>query len=253
LENHYPDFELFQPLPIYNLEELSYPISAFYFDKSLSLLFVGLSNTSISGKINNYFSKIFSSNKNSAENSQNNIPGFLLIYNIIKNNSGSLHFELIYQKSFTSEVSSINFYNSKNMLCVGLNNGTVAIYRLFVNESSKITKELIEEMCTVKAHKKKIVGICINFTLGYVYSTAREGCLNISEINYQSLMKSYPVSKKEISCLVYDETWGRIFLSDEIGSIWIIDIMTNAVYFFYLLYLCLATATSSSSTSQSDT
>ena len=188
----------------------------------------------MTGKITNYFNKMFSGSGSSKSNE--NIPGFLLIYNIIKSNSGDHLFNLIYEKGLNSEVSSINFYDTKNMLCIGLNSGTMLIYKVFVNESSRISKELVEEICSVKSHKKKIVGGCINFTIGYLYSVAREGCLNISEINYQSLMKSIPISKKEITCLVYDENWGRLFLSDEIGSIWIIDITTNPVINFFTFF-----------------
>lgn len=228
LENHFSDFNLFQPLLLYNLDDLPYPVTAFHFDKRTNLMFIGLSNSSISGKINNYFSKFkLFSNKDSGAGI--NISGVLMIYNLIKNNYGEVHLEQLYEKPFNSEVCSINFYEKQNMLCLGFSNGTMIINKIYINESSKISKELVEEVCTVKAHKKKIVGVCINFSTGYIYSVARESNLNISEINYQSLMKSIQLSKKEISTMVYDETWNRLFLGDDTGSVWIIDI-TSPVY-----------------------
>ncbi len=60
LENHFPDIELFQPLLLANIEELKHTVSAFYFDKKTSLVFVGLSNSSLTGKINNLVSRYFS-------------------------------------------------------------------------------------------------------------------------------------------------------------------------------------------------
>ncbi len=226
MEYHFPDFQLFQPLLIYNIEDLSYPITAFFYDKRTSLLFLGLSNSSISGKINNYFSKIFSGS--SSKNSENT-PGFLLIYNIIKNNSGAHHFEPLYEKPLTAEVTSINFYSSSNTLSLGLSSGIINLYKVFINESSKVSKELIEEVCAIKAHKKRILGVCFNFGLGYVYSVAKEGSLVISEMNYGSTMKTFPISKKEFNAMTYDENWGRLFLTDISGSIWILDITTNPV------------------------
>jgi WD40 repeat protein len=208
------------------LEDLTYPITAFYYDKRTSLLFLGLSNSSFQGKINNYFSKIFSGS--SSKNTENT-PGFLVIYNIIKNNSGAHHFEPLYERPLTSEVSCINFYPSNNILSLGLNSGTINLYKVFINESSKVSKELVEEVCVIKAHKKRVLGVCFNFSLGYVYSVAKEGSLVISEMNYGSSMKSIPISKKEINSMTYDENWGRLFLTDTSGSIWILDLTTNAV------------------------
>jgi len=205
---------------------LTFPVTAFHYDKSTSLLFIGLSNSSLSGKINNYFSKLFSGN---SSNSTENTPGFLLIYNIIKNNSGAQHFELIYEKALPSEVSSINFYENQNYLCVGMNNGGILVHKIFVNESSKVTRDLLEELCLIKAHKKKVIGCCINFTYGYVYSVARDNNLIIAEMNYQSIIKNIQLTKKEISCMFYDQEWGRLFLTDDSGSIWILDLTTNTV------------------------
>ena len=168
---------------------------------------------------------MFVNKTTSAGNSQ----GYLLIYNIIKNNSGAIHFELLYTKPLISEVSSINYYENPNMLCVGLNNGNVIIYKIFINEGSQECRDLVEEACVLKSHKKKIVGVCMNHTIGYIYTVARDNNLIISEINYQSLMKNMPISKKEISTMIYDEHWGRMFLTDDSGSIWILDISSNPV------------------------
>ena len=216
MEHHFPDFQLFQPLLIYNIEDLSYPITAFFYDKRTSLLFLGLSNSS----------------KN-----LENTPGFLLIYNIIKNNSGAHHFEPLFEKPLTAEVTSINFYSSSNTLSLGLSSGIINLYRVFINESSKVSKELIEEVCAIKAHKKRILGVCFNFGLGYIYSVAKEGSLVISEMNYGSTMKTFPISKKEFNAMTYDENWGRLFLTDISGSIWILDITTNPVISFILTFL----------------
>ena len=227
LENHFADFKLFQPLSIYNLENLSYPIGNFFYEKTTSLLFLGLINNSVSGKINNYFSKLFSSSSK-----EENSPGFLLIYNIIKNKSGAHHFEPLYQKPLQSGVSSINFCYNSNILILGLNNGSILLNKLFVNESSQVTRDLIEDICLIKAHKKKIIGASINTSLGYVYSFAADGNIVISEMNYGSIMKTFPVTKKELTTYFYDDYWGRVICTDENGSIWIVDIVTNPVLSF---------------------
>jgi hypothetical protein len=231
LDNHFPDFNIFQPLLLLNLENISvnHIPTAFHFHKSTSLLFIGLSNTTISGKINNYFSKFFTKNKSETTSNQSEYPGYLMIFNLIKNNSGAQHLELIYEKGVNSEVTSINFYDTKNILCLGMKNGSISLNKVYINESSSVSKELVDEICTVKSHKTSIVGVCVNFSLGYIYSVARDKTIAISELNYQSLIRTIPITKKDISSFFYDEKWSRLFLVDDSGSIWILDITSNPV------------------------
>jgi hypothetical protein len=190
-----------------------------------------MSNPSFAGKITSIFSQIsIFSNKTIAENS----PGLLFIYNIITSHSGEFHFELLHRKALSSEVSSINFYEGNNILFVGMNNGNISINKIYINESSRITRELVEDKGILKAHKHRVVGACINYSIGYIYSIAREKTLNISEVNYQSFMKSIPISKKELSGLVHDESLNRLFLSDDAGSVWIIDLQKAVNNNFYI-------------------
>jgi hypothetical protein len=229
LDNHFPDFNIFQPLLLLNLENISlnHSPTAFHFHKTTSLLFIGLSNTTISGKINSYISKFFSKNK--SETNQSEYPGYLMIFNLIKNNSGAQHLELIFEKGLNSEVTSINFYDTKNILCIGMKNGSISLNKVYINESSNVSKDFLDEICTVKAHKTSIVGVCVNFLLGYIYSVARDKTITISEINYQSLIRTIPITKKDITSFFFDEIWSRLFLGDESGSIWILDILSNPV------------------------
>jgi hypothetical protein len=127
---------------------------------------------------------------------------------------------------------------------LGFTNGAIEIFKIFVNESNNIAREFIEHLCTIKAHKKPIVGVAINFTIGYVYSVAKENVLNISELNYQSLIRSVPVTKKEINNFFYEEDKLRLYLTDDAGSIWILDLMSSVNiiikiknYFFFFFFL----------------
>jgi hypothetical protein len=250
LENHFADVNLFQPLLLYNLENLPLPPTTFYYHKTTNLLFVGLSNPSLSGKLSSIFSKITGVNTSSTK--IENTPGVLQIYNIIKNHSGASHIELLYQKCLPSEVSFISFFEAKNLLTIGMNNGHISVLKVFINESNSISRDLVEEVCLIKAHKKKVVGAFINFSLGYVYSVARENSLKISEMNYASLMREIPISKKEISTMAFDEQWGRLFLTDDSGSIWILDMLTDPVNIYESYSFYLVTTKDNTSTTQSN-
>jgi hypothetical protein len=58
LENHYPDFHLFQPLMLFELFDFPMNITTFAFSKRNNLLFVGLGEKSISSKISNMLNVI---------------------------------------------------------------------------------------------------------------------------------------------------------------------------------------------------
>lgn len=210
------------------------------YDSKTSLLFLSCVNKNFTAKISNYFSKIkfFTGNSSQNVNDEKGISQ-LIIYNIIKNNSGESHFEPLYIKHFQNEICYTKYYEMKdqdtyNFLVLGFTNGIIEIYKIFINQSNNVSRDLVENLCTLKVHKKPIVGVAINFTIGYIYSVAKENCLNVSEINYQSLMRSIPITKKEINNFFYEEEKLRLYLSDDDGSIWIIDLISSVNYSYFL-------------------
>jgi len=215
---------------LYNIEETQNEILTMDYDSKTSLLFIGCVNKTFGAKISNYFSKIklFSSNINNEEKGISQ----LIIYNIIKNNSGQIHMEPLHLQYFKNELCYLKYFENKdgdtnNVLVIGFTNGTIEILKIFVNESNNIARDFIESLCTIKFHKKPIIGVAINFTIGYVYSIAKENILNIAELNYQSLIRSIPITKKDINNYFYDEENLRLYLTDELGSIWIVSLMNS--------------------------
>jgi hypothetical protein len=210
---------------MYILDNLPQKVTSMHFDKRTSLLFLGLSEKlpkdGVIAPINNIMNLFKQPNTNE-------MNGTILIYNIIKNNSGEQHFELLYCKEIFSEVSYVTYFSSNSLLAAGLNNGWVLLFKIYINEASEISRDLVEEVCVIKAHKKRIIGVAANFNKGYIYTMAREGVINISEINYQSVMKSVKISKKEFSKMVFEEKKNRLFLTDDGGSIWVVD-MSDSV------------------------
>ena len=231
LENHYPDIALYHPFMMYNLEdELDLPISCAYFYEETNLLFLGLGKPKqdmLSGIFTKVKSKIPFFNKKEPPKT---ICGQLVVYNIIKNYQGVYHFEPLYSKALYSEVSSINYYKDKNCLCVGLNDGSVQLYKVYTTESTEESKgEFIIEAGVISCYNVAIVGAVVNFNYGYIYTIAKDVYIKISELNYQSLMKEHVVTKRSITRMVYDDVMGRVMLGDEGGSVYIVDITTNVL------------------------
>ena len=234
LENHYPDIQLYYPLELYNLhDELVLPISCGYFLENANLLFVGCgipNNNFLTGIFNKIKNNIPFLNKKKSDNEQKKVLGQFIIFNIIKNYQGLIHFEVLYAKPTFSECTSINFYKDKNCLCLGMNDGNIFLYKIYINESTKESQgQFLIEAGKFNSHKTKIIGTVINFNNGYIYTIAKDFNIKIFDLNYQNLIKECLISTKLLSYMIYDEKLGRMIIGDEGGNIFIIDIISNPI------------------------
>ena len=234
LENHYPDIQLYYPLELYNLhDELVLPISCGYFLENANLLFVGCgipNNNFLTGIFNKIKNNIPFLNKKKGDNEQKKVLGQFIIFNIIKNYQGLIHFEVLYAKPTFSECTSINFYKDKNCLCLGMNDGNIFLYKIYINESTKESQgQFLIEAGKFNSHKTKIIGTVINFNNGYIYTIAKDFNIKIFDLNYQNLIKECLISTKLLSYMIYDEKLGRMIIGDEGGNIFIIDIISNPI------------------------
>ena len=225
LENHFSDASLYQPLLLYDLNnELRFPVTASYLFNETKLLFLGLSKEK-GNTLNQVFSKVSVFFK--PPSSMNEIKGMLHIYNYIKNHNNETMFIDLYSKELISEVSSINYCYEKNILCVGLENGNVHLLKIFINETSKQTRELVEEIGLIKAHTNPILCTVFNSEIGYVYSFAKNKNIVINEINYLSTIKTIPIATGNICKVTDDLSLSRIILCDDIGTVYILDLLSN--------------------------
>ena len=233
LENHYPNIQLHYPLELYDLHgELVLPISCGYFLENANLLFIGCgkAQNSIFQGIKNKIKNFSFFKKKNNNQIQKKVLGQIAIFNIIKNYQDNYHFEVLYAKPTYSECTSINFYKDKNCLCLGMNDGTINLYKIFINENTEESQgQFLIEAGNFQAHNVKIIGTIINFNQGYIYTIANENYIKIFDLNYKTLLKEYLIAIKSISSMIYDEKLGRVILGDEGGNVYIIDIISNPI------------------------
>ena len=232
LENHYKDIQLYYPLELYDLhDELILPISCGYFLENANLLFIGCGKAydSIFSGITNKIKNIsFFKKKNDEKDKK--VLGQIVIFNIIKNYQNIYHFEVLYAKPTYSECTSINYYKDKNCLCVGMNDGTVNLYKIFINENTKESQgQFIIEAGNFKAFNNKIIGTIINFIDGYIYTISNESYIKIYDLNYQTFIKECLITIKNISSMLFDDKFNKVFLGDEGGNFYIIDLFSNPI------------------------
>ena len=247
LENHFSDISIYKPLLLYDSKEdldnesvfnsNKLMINAIYFIEAPKLLLIGtgINEESMYNSVKNKISKLFKSKEPTFgdKNTNNVCRGQFIIYNIIKNNNGEIMFVELKCIDVISEIIKFDFWVEKNYICLSLKNGQILLFKIFINESSSITREIIEYIGTINEHFSKPLCCIINFTCGYVYSFGQyEKVIKICDLNYQNLIKEIEIFKgkksKGFICVDYTISLEYVYLQDENGSIYFIDMISDS-------------------------
>ena len=240
LENHYELLMSYYPRELYYFKnQLVLPISVSYFLEQANLLFIGCGKqyktvlNNILDKVKTYspFNFLGSNDKQLKLKQNTQVKGQFVIINIIKNFKNKYLFEPLYAKPLYTECSSMNFFKDKSCLTIGMYDGSVNIYKIFINESIPETQgSLVIEAGIFQAHLKPIIGTVVNFINGYIYTMARECIIKIFDINYQNLVKSIPMTLKPMTTMYYDEKSKILIIGDEMGKFYFVDVFEDPVF-----------------------
>ena len=256
LQNHFSDIIIYKPLLRYdsNYDEiysnnLCINNVVFLEESKLLLVGTGLGKDEKIGETNNninneggskyfgFINKIGKIFKKDKEEIKNSCKGKLYIYNIIHNNNGEIMIVELTCLEVISEIFTIEFWEEKNIITLGLYNGQILIFRLYIKEMNVTSKDILEYIGTINYHITPTLSCIINFKEGYSYSFAKhEAGVKICELNYQSLIKelsiyndTYKKNKKNkgIICVDYTISFEYIYIQDDEGSIFFIDIISD--------------------------
>ena len=246
LQNHFSDILVYKPFLLYDSKEDTnnestfnsnkLSINAIYYIKDPKLLLIGtgLNEDSMYNSVKNKISKIFKSKDPTygTKNANNICRGQFIIYNIIKNNNGEVMFVELKCIDVISDIIKFDFWPEKNYICLSLKNGQILLFKIFINESSSITREIIEYIGTINEHFSKPLCCIINYICGYTYSFGQyEKVIKICDLNYQNLIKEIDIFKgkksKGIICVDYTISLEYLYVQDDNGSIYFIDIISD--------------------------
>ena len=241
LENHYPELMCHYPKELYYFkDQLVLPISVSYFFEKANLLFLGCGKeyktvlNSILDKVKNISPFSFGSSSNSKQlklKKNTQVKGQFVIINIIKNFQNKYLFEPLYAQPLYTQCSSINFFQDKSCLTIGMYDGSVNIYKIFINETTPETQgNLVVEAGIFQAHLKPIIGTVVNFINGYIYTMSQENCIKIFDINYQNFIKNVSMTVKPMTTMYYDEKTKMLIIGDEMGRFYFVDVFQDPVF-----------------------
>ena len=239
LENHFPLLMTYYPKELYYFkDQLVLPISVSYFYEKANLLFLGCGKE-YKTILNSFFDKVKgispfhfgSSNKQLKLKKNTTVKGQFVIINIIKNFQNKYLFEPLYAQPLYTQCSSINFFEDKSCLTIGMYDGSVNIYKIFINEAKSETKgNLVIEAGIFQAHLKPIIGTVVNFINGYIYTMSKENCIKIFDINYQNFIKNVSITVNPMSAMYYDEKTKMLIIGDEMGRFYFVDVFQDPVF-----------------------
>lgn len=150
--------------------------------------------------------------------------GQIRIYNLIQSKKGEFILQQVWEKTYSSGITFLKYNKQNTTLSIGFHNGDIKILKIYLFETSEVTKNLVDEIGLIKSHKKPICGIDIDFLLGYMFSISSESKLYISEINYQSTIMKVDITNGGLLALNYNRDYNLLILSDSLGSLYFYNV-----------------------------
>lgn len=151
----------------------------FYFYEEEQILFVVCCDMSISSRVDAYITNV---NLPWEKKTDAHISvGAAMAFRVIARKNEYI-FEKMWAKSFPEQTGVVNFEKESSTLLVGLDSGGIAVYK-----SSKESHFLTyDEICKVKLHKARVMGVAFDPKTGYIFSCSSDKKLLLSEINFSS-------------------------------------------------------------------
>ena len=214
IDKHSPDLTYNAPTILYENTELPQGVRDFFFYEEANIMFIVCCDMKIASRLDAYVTNVNLpwEKKTEAHISVGSVFAFKVIYD----KKGVVHnFEKLWAKSFPEQTGVVNFDKDNLVLQVGLDSGTVVFYKTSVE--SKFLE--YEELCRIKPHNARVMGLAFDSKPGYIYSCGSDNKFMLSEINYLSNITEVAQSNAGYTNLEFDKKNERIFLTNEAGIV----------------------------------
>ena len=214
IDKHSPDLVYNAPNIIYENSELPQGIRDFVFFEEANIMYIVCCDMKIASRLDAYVTNV---NLPWEKKTDAHISvGSVFAFKVILDKKGIPHlYEKLWAKSFPEQTGVVNFDKENLVLQVGLDSGTIVFYK--TSEESKFLA--YEELCKIKPHNARVMGLAFDSKPGYIYSCGSDNKFMLSEINYLSNMTEIAQSNAGYTNLEFDKKNERIFLTNEAGIV----------------------------------
>lgn len=214
LEKHSPDLSYNAPNKLYEHTELPLGIRDFYYYKEKNLLFIVCCDMNIASRVDAYITNVSLPWEKPTD--AHISVGAVFAFRCLPVKEQSYVFEKLWAKSFPEQTGVVNFDKESNTIQVGLDSGAIVFYR--TSEDSQFLQ--YDEICKIKPHKDRVMGLAYNHQQGHIYSCSSDAKFILSELNYLSNVTQIAENPNGgYTALEYDQNNNRIFLTDEGGCV----------------------------------
>ena len=220
LDKHSPDLSYNAPTIVYENNELPQGVRDFFYFEDGHILYIVCCDMKIASRIDAYVTNV---NLPWEKKTDAHISvGSVFAFNVLTNDKGSRYvFEKLWAKSFPEQTGVVNFDKENLILQVGLDSGTIILYKTSL-ESKYLA---YDELCRIKPHNARVMGLDYDGNPGYIYSCGSDKKFYLSEINNLSNITEIAESTAGYTNLKFDKKNQRIFLTNEAGILSVF--MTN--------------------------
>ena len=212
VDKHSPDLTYNAPNIIYENSDLPQGIRDFHFFQEANIMYIVCCDMKIASRLDAYVTNVNLpwEKKTEAHISVGSVFAFKVV---LDKNSIPHVYDKLWAKSFPEQTGVVNFDKENLVLQVGLDSGTIIFYK--TSEESKYLS--YDELCRIKPHNARVMGLAFDPKPGYIYSCGSDNKFMLSEINYLSNMTEIAQSNAGYTNLEFDKKNERIFLTNEAG------------------------------------
>ena len=212
LDKHSPDLSYNSPTIIFENNELPQGVRDFYYFQEAQIIYIVCCDMKIASRLDAYVTNV---NLPWEKKTDAHISvGSVFAYRVIQDKNGvPQSYEKLWAKSFPEQTGVVNFDKEEKVLQVGLDSGNIVFYK--TSEESKFL--VYDELCKIKPHNARVMGLAFDSKPGYIYSCGSDKKFMVSEINYLSNMTEVCQSNSGYTNLQFDKPNERLFLTNEAG------------------------------------
>jgi WD40 repeat protein len=214
IDKHSPDMVYNAPKIVYENNDLPLGVRDFVTFEQGQILYLVCCDMKITSRVDAYITNVnLPWEKKTGEHIS---VGAVFAYKVIVDKRGnSYFFEKLWAKSYPEQTGVVNFNPSALLLMVGLDSGTICVYKTSVESKFMEYNEIIN----FKPHTKRVMGVAFDAQKNCIYSCASDKRFVVSNVNDLTDMKEVSQNVYGYTALIQDAQNQRLFITTEGGVV----------------------------------